>query len=102
MGAGPSASVEIVHDAIIVRIHPNGGALGDPWSWCCVLERDPNDPQTGELKAAPRRPTREELEALITALNEHGIIGVRWRRVRPDGSVHWSRLIKRWPTDSPQ
>lgn len=88
-----TASVESVPDALILRIHPEGGALGDPWSWSCVVIRDPENPDIAIIKAAPRAATREEREAIKRALVPLGYRGVRWERIK-NGKSHWTTIFR--------
>lgn len=90
----PTASVESVPDALILRIHPEGGELGDPWSWSCVVIRDPENPDIAIIKAAPRRATHAERRAIRDALRSLGFTGARWER-RKGGESRWTREFRR-------
>lgn len=89
----PTASVEPVRDALILRIHPEGGGRGDPWSWSCVVVRDPDHQDVAIIKAAPRAATRLEREAIIRALAPYGFAGARWERIR-NGKVHETKILR--------
>lgn len=88
-----NASVEHVNDALVVRVHPNGGTLGDEWIWSCVVVRDPQHPDIAIIKAAPRAATREEREAINRALVPLGYRGVRWERIK-NGKSHWTTIFR--------
>lgn len=77
----------------MLRIHANGGELGDPWTWSCVVVRDPEHPDVAIIKAAPRRATRAERVAIRDALRPLGFSGARWERIKA-GRSHWTKIMR--------
>lgn len=85
----PRASVEPIEKGFMIRIHPDGGTLGDHYDWHCVVRPD-SEPGVATIHLAPRAPTRKEREALAAVLNQLGFHKARWER-RKGGVSRWTR-----------
>jgi hypothetical protein len=77
-----------------LRTHPDGGKLGDPWTWCCTVTPDPADPKLAVIHGVERRPNRLEFLAFEAALRDAGFTGRRHERRRGRGVEHVRKPLR--------
>jgi hypothetical protein len=76
-----NASLELVEQAFLLRVHPDGGGFGSPFLWCCVVVIRGD---TAEIKGAMGAPPAGGRRAIAEALRERGVSRVIWERIRDE------------------
>ncbi len=76
------ASIEWMCDCPIrtglLRVHPDGGGYGSPYTFACVVTQI--EEGFAEVHLAIRAPTPTEFRAVATALKAAGYSRARWER----------------------
>jgi hypothetical protein len=73
-----NASLE--HLASVIRVFPDGGEYGDPYTFCATIRH--LDRETVEIVGALRSPTPSEWRAIRAALAKGGIIKAMFTRIK--------------------
>lgn len=79
MASEDSASIEWLESpAGILRVHPENGVYGDPYSFCCTITAAGDMVMLHGTLAAP---TQSQFRAMKAALREAGFKAAKWIRI---------------------
>jgi hypothetical protein len=86
-------NADLEHLASVIRVYPNGGKYGDPYTFCAAVRH--LDRESVEIVGALRSPTPSEWRAIRAALVEAGIVKAMFTRIKDGVKSRHQVLLER-------